>query len=125
MSRITQAAVAQLGWDDLAPAARYCGLDVADFPRSEYSLKDVKRAGEMIAGTHPLSPEILQAFQVANNWRQSHAYPMRSIRHQLISYMHVRGIHGVTGARLKRMQAIRRKLNRMGLHLNQLQDLGG
>ena len=98
---------------------------MADFPHSEYSLKDVKRAGEIITGAHLLSPEILEAFKVANNWRQSHAYPMRSIRHQLISYMRVRGIHGVTGARLKRMQAIRRKLNRLGLHLNQLQDLGG
>ncbi len=108
-----------------AVAAHDWALTVGDFPRSEYSMKDVRRAGEIIAGAHPLSQEILQAFKIANNWRESHAYPMRSIRHQLISYMHVRDIHGVTGARLKRMQAIRRKLSRLGLHLNQLQDLGG
>lgn len=35
------------------------------------------------------------------------------------------GIEGITAARLKRMQAIRRKLRRVKLNLNQLQDLGG
>jgi hypothetical protein len=32
---------------------------------------------------------------------------------------------GITAARLKRMQAIRKKLKRINLHLNQIQDLGG
>jgi len=40
-------------------------------------------------------------------------------------YMRALEIDGVTAARLKRMQSIRRKLRRIGLHLNQLQDLGG
>jgi hypothetical protein len=39
--------------------------------------------------------------------------------------MHSRDIGGVAVARLKRMQAIRRKLKRIGIKLNQIQDLGG
>lgn len=108
------------------------GLDaVADYPRFEYSMKDVKRAGELIAGELPWTdesaPKIREAFQVANNWRDAHAYPMRSVRCQLVWYMRDRKLQGVTVARLKRMQAIRRKLRREDLpqNLSQLQDLGG
>jgi Region found in RelA / SpoT proteins len=105
------------------------GWAVADFPRFEYSMKDVKRAGEVIASgliwTDETAPKIMEAFQIANNWREAHAFPMRSVRWQLVWYMRYLGLDGVTAARLKRMQAIRRKLGRIGLHLNQLQDLGG
>jgi ppGpp synthetase/RelA/SpoT-type nucleotidyltranferase len=105
------------------------GFDVADFPRLEFSNRDVKRAGEVIAGdlawTDESAPEIKRAFQVANNWRDAHAYPMRSVRYQMIWFMRQEEIRGVTVARLKRMQAIRKKLRRIGLNLNQLQDLGG
>lgn len=126
MTRITQAQVAA-GWDD--PVRRFArdwviGA-VSEFPQSSYSMKDVKRAGELIAGKHPMSADTLGAFQIANAWREGHAYPMRSIRHQLITYMRLLQLEGVTGARLKRMQAIRRKLTRIGLNLSQLQDLGG
>jgi hypothetical protein len=108
------------------------GLDyVADFPRFEYSIRDVKRAGELIAGELPWTaesaPKIREAFHIANNWRDAHAYPMRSVRCQLVWFMRDRGLEGVSVARLKRMQAIRRKLRRDDLpqNLTQLQDLGG
>jgi hypothetical protein len=102
---------------------------VREFPRFGYSMKDVRRAGEVIAGELPWTdenqPEIRDAFQVANNWRDVHAYPMRSVRLQLAWYMRHCHIDGVTAARLKRMQAIRRKLRRLNMTMNQLQDLGG
>jgi ppGpp synthetase/RelA/SpoT-type nucleotidyltranferase len=105
------------------------GLAVADFPHSEYDLMHIKRAGDMIAcelkWTRESEAEIRQAFHIANNWRESHAYPMRSIRGSLRWYMHYRDIEGVTVARLKRMQAIRRKLGRTSIRLHQFQDLGG
>ena len=104
-------------------------IDVAQYPRFEYSNKDVRRAGQTIAGNLPWTdesaPTIREAFQIANNWRDSHAFPMRSVRLSVIQHMRHRGIEGITAARLKRMQAIRRKLRRMNLGLNQLQDLGG
>ena len=64
---------------------------VSDFPIFDYSMKDVKRAGKVISGALPWTdktePQIRRAFQVVNNWRDAHAYPMRSIRHHLIYYM--------------------------------------
>lgn len=126
MARFAQATVANLGWDGSAQLALYWGLSVADFPIVRYTLADVERAGTVIAGQHPLSPQTMEAFQIANNWREAHAYPMRSIRYQIIWYLRELKIEGVTGARLKRMQAIRRKLVRLSrLGLDDLQDLGG
>lgn len=102
---------------------------VADYPRLKFSKHDVKRAGEIIAGnlawTDESAPEIRDAFRIANNWRDAHAYPMRSVRFSLIGHMRQGGLAGVTVARLKRMQAIRKKLRRIGLNLSQIQDLGG
>jgi len=102
---------------------------VADFPNSEYDLKKVRMAGDMIIGdlkwTGESESQIREAFHIANNWREAHAFPMRSIRGSLRWYMHYRDINGVTVARLKRMHAIRRKLTRSGIKLHQLQDLGG
>ena len=68
---------------------------------------------------------IWEAFRIANNWRDLHAYPMQSVRGSVLTYMGRCGVEGITAARLKRMQAIRRKLRRISLNLNQLQDLGG
>ena len=61
---------------------------VAGFPQVEYELSAVADAGDIIAGDLPWTgeaePRILNAFRVANNWRDAHAYPMRSIRRKLI-----------------------------------------
>jgi hypothetical protein len=104
-------------------------LAVSDFPSFDYSKKEVRRAGDIIAGSLPWSDEtrdeILHAFQIANNWRNAHAYPMRSIRASIVWCMSRHSIKGLTAARLKRMQAIRRKLKRVRLNLEQYQDLGG
>ncbi len=99
------------------------------YPRFEYSMRDVKRAGKVLAGhlefRNDTMGEITEAFRVANNWRDAHAFPMKSVRYTMISHMRRRGIEGVTAARLKRMPAIRRKLSRVRWDLDQLQDLGG
>jgi hypothetical protein len=106
---------------DLAPVSIY--------PRFEYSMRQVKRAGEVIAGDLVWSDEteedIREAFKVANNWRDAHAYPMRSVRSQLLWFMSKHEMSGISVARLKRMQAIRRKLRRVKWDLSKLQDLGG
>ena len=103
---------------------------VSGFPRFEYDQKNVADSGDIIAGELPwagaLDQRILDAFLIANNWRDAHAFPMRSIRRQAIFLMGRSDIKGLSAARLKRMQAIRRKLRRLpNLKLNKLQDLGG
>jgi hypothetical protein len=111
------------------PAIRLTGAAVTDYPRVNYSIDDVKRAGEVIAGDLPWSAQtagsIRQAFHIANNWRDAHAYPMRSVRYSMMWFMRHHQIDGLTAARLKRMQAIRRKLRRLPYALCELQDLGG
>ena len=108
------------------------GFDaVSDYPFFEFSKKEVMRAGERIAGdllwTAQSAPEIQKAFFIANRWRDSHAYPMKSVRLSLAAFMRMNGIEGSVVSRLKRMQAIRKKLSRENSRftLNQLQDLGG
>lgn len=103
-----------------------------DYPLFDYNVDDVKRASSVIAGdlswTRETEAQIKEAFQIANNWRDAHAFPMRSVRGSLRWYMHYHDVPGVTAARLKRMQAIRRKLARPGLRpldLHLMQDLGG
>lgn len=104
-------------------------LTMADFPNLTYSMKEVMRVGEALKGdliwSAEAEPEIIEIFRVAHNWRESHAYPMRSIRQEMIARMMRLGMDGITAARLKRMQSIRTKLRRIPAKLNQIQDLGG
>ncbi|HWM47934.1 MAG TPA: RelA/SpoT domain-containing protein [Xanthobacteraceae bacterium] len=113
---------------DCVTEVAFCAA-VGDYPKFRYAMRDVRRAGEVIAGEMPWTaegePKIREAFQIANNWRDAHAFPMRSVRWQLVWFMRDQGIAGITAARLKRMQSIRRKLRRFNLTLNQMQDLGG
>ncbi|MBX6745012.1 MAG: hypothetical protein IRY87_23515 [Acetobacteraceae bacterium] len=113
------------GWTDKDPSF----AAVSKFPSFEYSNKQLKRAGKIIASdlvwTDETAPVIREAFQIANSWRDAHAYPMRSLRFSVLHHMRKAELKGITAARLKRMQAIRRKLRRIKLGLNQLQDLGG
>jgi hypothetical protein len=93
-------------------------------------MKDVVRAGEALAGDLIWTPEtedhIREVFKIANNWRDSHAYPMRRLRYELIGQIRrQQASGGQTAARLKRMPSIRNKLRRLPGKLNQIQDLAG
>jgi Region found in RelA / SpoT proteins len=104
--------------------------DVTDYPRSQYSPEQVARAGAVIASDLAISSgqvpaDVRDAFLIANNWRDAHAYPMRSIRQSLHHHVRANDLEAITAARLKRMQAIRRKLRRINVKLHKLQDLGG
>jgi ppGpp synthetase/RelA/SpoT-type nucleotidyltranferase len=87
------------------------------------------RAGEALKGDLVWSPEsrlnILEVFQIANNFRDAHAYPMGKLRLTLRSQIKRLGQDGHTVARLKRMPSIRRKLRTQGWQLNQIHDLAG
>lgn len=70
-------------------------------------------------------PDVLDAFAVANAWRERHLGAMRSVHLQLAAAMRVLSLGGVTASRLKRMLSIRRKLQRISVPLSRIQDLGG
>ena len=93
-----------------------------------FTAADVRNAGKVIAREMLWTPEnepaIRQAFAVANSWRDSHAFPMLSIR--LSALYHLRGTPRISAARLKRMPAVRGKLRRLRwLNFDEMQDLGG
>lgn len=104
---------------------------VSDYPRLEYSRHDVRRAGEWLAGVIPWNTEEEQAearriFAIASSWRDSHVYPMRSVRMSLIQRMRRLGIKGITASRPKRMASIRRKLRvQASMKLDQINDVAG
>ena len=103
---------------------------VSEFPKFDFTMKDVVRAGDALAGDLIWTPEtedhIREVFRIANNWRDSHAYPMRKLRYELIGKIRrAQIIGGQTAARLKRMLSIRGKLKRLPGKLNQMQDLAG
>jgi hypothetical protein len=102
---------------------------MSEFPNFEYSNKQVLRAGEALAGdlvwNDDTAEGIRQVFRIANNWRDSHALPMRRMRQDLIGLIRRHRVPGLTAARLKRMQSIRKKLRRLSVNLNQVQDLAG
>lgn len=104
------------------------------FEPFSHSIEAVREASQVIGGDLTWMPEtedrIRDAFSIANQWRDSHAYPLRSMHSSLRAHIRVRELNGFTAARLKRMNAIRGKLRRMSgrrrpLGLADFQDLGG
>jgi len=102
---------------------------MSDYPKLTFSMNDVKRAGKKLAEDLVWCPEneaeILQTFAIANSWRDSHIFPMRSVRASVIQHMRHGKANGFTAARPKRMSSIRKKLQRIGTKLDQINDLGG
>jgi hypothetical protein len=101
---------------------------MAEYPKLAYSQRDVRRAGGVICSNvwNPANRDkILEAFGIANNWRDSHLYPMRSTRVSIAQRMRWRGLKGYTAARPKRMASIRRKLQRLTINLEQINDIAG
>src|SRR5690349_5925873 len=99
------------------------------FPSTSYSTSEIKAAGIVLAGdltwTDETAPIIRHAFSVANSFRDSHAFPMRSIRHLILHFMRACDVTGLSAARLKRMKAIRAELARNPAPLHKLQDVAG
>ena len=91
----------RLVWPDRAALDPVIG-PVSEYPRFEFTMHEVKRAGEVIAGKLPWTEEtaeqIREAFRVANNWRDAHAYPMRSVRYSIIALMRRDSVEGITAA---------------------------
>jgi (p)ppGpp synthase/HD superfamily hydrolase len=106
--------------------ASYLDLMAADFPHPKYPINQVKRAGEALGGTlYDYDERTAQLFNIAYNWRDSHAFPMRRMRDELKGKIRKSGHPGITAARTKRMASIRKKLSRSSIELSQMQDLGG
>ncbi|NAZ37735.1 hypothetical protein [Rubellimicrobium sp. CFH 75288] len=93
-----------------------------------YSKRQIERAGRVLGERIPadgLTPEVIEAFNIAHNHRESCALPMVSVRHELRHKVQRDGGSGIAVGRLKRMSSIRRKLFAKNRTLYQIQDIAG
>lgn len=95
----------------------------------------VDQAGETLAKIRTASyedgfgsalVEWLEATEVIDNWRSSHAYPLQALKMTLRNRAKVIDQKALIAQRLKRMSSITAKLRRFeNMKLSQMQDLGG
>ncbi|TPI35217.1 hypothetical protein FJW08_01630 [Mesorhizobium sp. B3-2-1] len=111
--------------DDMGPMTKY--------PRLEYSMKAVRKAGDRLAKPMQFGRDItagqyvdaLEIFSIANSWRDSHFLPMRSVRFSVGHHMRALRLKGDMASRPKRMASIRRKLRESTTNLDTMNDIGG
>ncbi|MBX9614620.1 MAG: RelA/SpoT domain-containing protein [Caulobacteraceae bacterium] len=94
---------------------------------NRYSKRTIIEAGKAVANSGPdVTPDLIDAFRIAHDWRYGHLVPMRRVRRELSDKARrVANNPVLTAGRLKRFQSIRAKLKRGNLTLYQMQDLGG
>ena len=87
-----------------------------------YSKKKIEKAGKILVNKDSSQEEINQALVILNNWRSSHAYPLKIITDKLIRD----NSHAIVVQRLKRLDSIIGKVERFPqMSLYKMQDLGG
>lgn len=100
------------------------------YPNLAYPIKSVREAGKRLAGKLSFDDdasyqEALEIFSIANSWRDSHFFPMRSVYLCARHKMRKAKLGGDMAARPKRMSSIRRKLRDSTINLDQMQDIAG
>lgn len=88
----------------------------------EYSKREVRNAGRILAAGNTDAAEYARAVEIADNWRAAHAVPLQTF------YMHFKNKYGqyLVAQRLKRIPSIAAKLERFPtMSLDRMQDLGG
>jgi hypothetical protein len=122
--------LAALGVREHDPGESY-PVDMADLPKPLYSKREVVSAGKVLRQKliegQPFDDYGLampDAFRIAHNWRDAHMYPLLRVRQELGGKVRSIEQGAFTSARLKRMNAIRRKLKRP-FTLYQMQDIAG
>jgi len=84
--------------------------------------KKIEKAGKILASEDSSQNEREQALVVLNNWRSSHAYPLKIITNNLIR----NNPDAIVVQRLKRLDSITGKLKRFSdMNLYRMQDIGG
>ncbi|AZO43532.1 hypothetical protein EJ076_21770 [Mesorhizobium sp. M7D.F.Ca.US.005.01.1.1] len=106
---------------------------MTEYPRLAYSMKAVRKAGDRLAKPIQFGRDItvgqyaeaLEIFSIANSWRDSHFWPMRSVRFSVGHHIRTLHLKGDMASRPKRMASIRRKLRESPTNLDTMNDIGG
>lgn len=111
--------------------------DYMKFTAPQHSRTKVDLAGDVLICDDPnLAVEKLdEAFEVIDNWRSSHSWPLQCIRVTLNNRAKKMSKKSLVAQRLKRLESIEAKLRRFGkpradgkpsrMKLSQMQDIGG
>ncbi|MEJ1439134.1 MAG: RelA/SpoT domain-containing protein [Candidatus Sedimenticola sp. (ex Thyasira tokunagai)] len=92
----------------------------------KYSKKAVRRSGDYLIGDNFDLDKFVESFEILDNWRSSHAYPLQS----MLGYYRKKAFEvdpsAVVVRRLKRTPSILAKLKREdGMKLDRIEDIGG
>lgn len=91
-----------------------------------YSKGAINRAGRTLASGNDSYLDILEAYDVLNNWRSSHAFPLNTIQMNLRRTVGKYTNDFVVAQRLKRVPSIVDKIQRYPkMELARMQDIGG
>jgi ppGpp synthetase/RelA/SpoT-type nucleotidyltranferase len=99
-----------------------------EWAKREYDKAAVDAAGAILADPKVTSDALDTALVVVNNWRLSHAFPLNTFQSTLRRKATQVDPESLTAQRLKRLRAIRHKLQkhtRNPITLSEMQDIGG
>lgn len=96
------------------------------WPTPLFSKSQINKAGEiLIVGEKDLD-KLIWAFDVLNNWRSCHGYPINTFQATLRQKLKAIDQNAIVAQRLKRLPSIIGKLWREnGMKLSRMQDIGG
>lgn len=96
------------------------------WPIPQHSKTKVNKAGTVLIDESPDIFEFMEAFQVVDNWRACHGYPINTFQATLRSKLKTIDTNAIVAQRLKRLPSIINKLKRTkNMQLARMQDLGG
>lgn len=91
-----------------------------------FSKKQVNWAGRILVSETAVEEDEEKAFQIINNWRASHSFPLNTFRQGLRHRAHEVDSAPLIAQRIKRLSSITYKLRRFpSMNLVQMQDIGG
>jgi ppGpp synthetase/RelA/SpoT-type nucleotidyltranferase len=99
---------------------------VTDWQQPNYSRSKVDWAGSVLSALRGTDEEILEAYEIIDNWRASHAFPLNTIQTGLRAIARDVSSQAIVAQRLKRFESILMKLRReKAMNLSRMQDIGG
>lgn len=100
---------------------------MANWVQRQFSKTRIDRAGERLIAESSVSVEHRQeAYQIVNNWRASHAFPLNTFQIATRRLARQLDPEALIAQRIKRLSSIELKLRRFPtMTLSQMQDLGG
>lgn len=107
--------------------------------KPEHTRGEIDRAGEFLVDESSIASrygenddvegylyEAERQYEVINNWRSSHSYPLQIIKMTLLTRAKRVDSQTIVAQRIKRLSSIKAKLDRNpNMKLSQMQDLGG